>query len=442
MADAHVASAHACTHASESQTAVNGERKVQHRGPLGQLPHLTVRSEYKYLLLIHVQGKVLTQFIRAGVMLQDLADAGHYAVCSTLTLNALVRPVCCQTTLRNVIHAACANLNLHPLVLRSVHRNMQRFIPVALGHAQPVAQPLGVGLVHIGHNAVYLPALSLLLIGRRIQYDANGKKVIDMVQSRILNLHLVPDARYGLGAPLNGELQSSLLKTLLNRSDERLDISLTFALGLVKLMSDAVIYIAVLILDHHILHLTLDGVQAKTVSHRNVKQPALLGHMQPILIIRITRQHPHQNIAVCNQAYDHANILGKRYQQFAEVLIGNGIMLGVKFLDAAHALNKLGRILAELLLELIRSDQPLLHHRIKQCREQRSLLEPRLLQQHYTSPYAPLQPRNPMSISPVSPFGNTLAEQPLKPAPILSLKQRPRRCHQLPIYAEFHMLQI
>ena len=286
MAYAHVASAHTCTHACKTQLAVDGESKVQHRSPLGQLAYLAVGSEHENLLLIHIQRKVLAQLIRTGVVFQNLAYAGHHAVCRTLALDALVRPVGSQTTLRDIVHAAGAYLNLHPSVLGSVHRNMQRLVTVALGHAKPVTQTLGVGLVHIGHNAVNLPALRLFLIGRRVQDDADCKEVIYMVQSGVLGLHLVPDAGYGLGATFDGELEPRLLQLGLDRSDERLDVSLTCALGLVELACNVIIDITVLILDHHILHLTLDGVQTQTVGHRDIEQPCLLGNMEPIISLR------------------------------------------------------------------------------------------------------------------------------------------------------------
>ena len=155
--------------------------------------------------------------------------------------------------------------------------------------------------------------------------------------------------------------------------------------------------------------------------------------MEPVISVIGVGQHLHQHITVCNKADDNTYILGKRNQQLAEILIGNGIMLGVKLLDAAHALNKSRRILTEFIAELLRSNKPLLHHRVKQSRKQRSLLKSRLLHNHDTGPDTPFQSRNTMSISSISTFGNTLAEQTLKPAPILRLKQRPGHPHQFPV---------
>ena len=155
--------------------------------------------------------------------------------------------------------------------------------------------------------------------------------------------------------------------------------------------------------------------------------------MQTVLGVGCIGQHLHQYIAVGYQADYYADILGKRYQQLTEVLIGYGVMLGVEFLDAAHALDKLSRILAELLLELLRSNESLLYHGVKQGSKQGCLLKPGLLNNHNTGPDTPFQSRNSVLVSPVSPLGNTFAEQSLKPAPILSLKQRPGRRHQLPV---------
>ena len=254
-----------------------------------------------------------------------------------------------------------------------------------------------------------------------------------MVQGGVLGLHLVPYAGYGLGTSLDCELEPGLLQLCLDRADERLDVSLACALGLVELAGDVIIDVTVLIFDHHILHFALDGVQTQTVGHGDIEQTALLGYMQTVVIIVGARQHLHQHIAVGNKAYDYADILGKGYQKFAEVLIGYGIMLGIEVFDAAHALDELGCILTELLLELFRSDESLLYHRVEQSRKQRCFLEPRLLDYDYTGAYASVKHRNSVSISLVGAFGNTFAEQTFQPVPILSLKQRSRNRHQLPV---------
>ena len=114
-------------------------------------------------------------------------------------------------------------------------------------------------------------------------------------------------------------------------------------------------------------------------------------------------------------------------------------MLGIELLNAAHVLYETSGVLAELLAETLRRYQSLLYHGVEQGGQKRGLLESGLLNDDDTGAYASLQCGYSMLVGTVSALGNTLAEQPLKPVPILSLKQRPCRRHQLPVNLEFHI---
>ena len=123
-----------------------------------------------------------------------------------------------------LIHSLRANLYLHPFLLRAENRNMKTLVAVGLRHAEPVAQTLRVRLIHIRHDAVNLPAFHLLTLWGRIKNDTDSKEIVNALEGTLLLLHLLPDGMDALGAPLDMEFESCLLKFLLHRTYEIHDI--------------------------------------------------------------------------------------------------------------------------------------------------------------------------------------------------------------------------
>ena len=68
-----------------------------------------------------------------------------------------------EPLLSDVIHAAAADLDLHPLPVRSHHRQVQCLIPVRFRTAHPVTDPIWTNAVDIGNHRVDVPALVLLI---------------------------------------------------------------------------------------------------------------------------------------------------------------------------------------------------------------------------------------------------------------------------------------
>ena len=113
-------------------------------------------------------------------------------------------------------------------------------------------------------------------------------------------------------------------------------------------------------------------------------------------------------------------------------------MLGIEVLYAAHALDELRRILAKLLLKLLRSNKALLYHGVKQRSQQRGFFKPCLFYDDNAGPDAPLQHGNPMRIRSVGSLFNAFTEQTLEPAPVILLKQRLGCLDQFPVYTVIH----
>ena len=66
-----------------------------------------------------------------------------------------------------------------------------------------------------------------------------------------------------------------------------------------------------LVLDDHILHLALDGVETQTVGHGDIEQAGLLSHAQTVIGVGGGCKHLHEHIAVGYEADDDTYILGE-----------------------------------------------------------------------------------------------------------------------------------
>src|SRR5688572_18058904 len=108
---------------------------------------------------------------------------------------------------------------------------MQRLVTITLWHAYPVAQAFRTRLVKIGNHRIHLPAIFLLTLLRRCQYDAYGEEVIHFFKGHMLLAHLVPDRVYGFGAAVDLEIKILSLQFFLYRANELVDITRTLALG-------------------------------------------------------------------------------------------------------------------------------------------------------------------------------------------------------------------
>ena len=70
---------------------------------------------------------------------------------------------------------------------------MERLVAVGLWYRDPVLHSLWVRNVHVGHYRVDLPAQRFLFLQRSIDDDADGKDVIDLVESGVVSVELVQD---------------------------------------------------------------------------------------------------------------------------------------------------------------------------------------------------------------------------------------------------------
>ena len=199
---------------------MDAEGEIEHRGPCGQDPELTGRRENEDFL-----GRRLRKVLGAvGIgMLQGVADGSQPLVHRLLPLDALVGPVRGEAVLRDVVHAAGADLDLDIGPVTVLDRDVEGFVAVGLGVRDPVAQALGVLLVFLGNEGEDLPAelpLQLGIVLGAVDDEADGEHVEDALEGDVLLDHLGPDGVGGLRADLQLVGDAGVGELFLQRFDK------------------------------------------------------------------------------------------------------------------------------------------------------------------------------------------------------------------------------
>ena len=353
LANGHHAPVHPGTNASVAHARMNVVGKVEHRCPLRKLQQIAFGGEHKHLVFVEVEPelvhhlKVVARFQGRANVIQPLVNPGFAA------LHSLVAPVGSKAALCHLVHALGSYLHLHPLVFGSQHGNVQALVAVALGHREPVAQPLGVGLIHVGNNRECLPALHLFFLDGRVDDDANGKQVVDALETALLFLHLLPDGVYRLGAPFHVKLQACLLQMFLHRSNETLDVGIAALLGGIELLLNHIVGIVLEIFQAQVFKLALQLIESELVGQRRIQIGSLLAHTVLCLGVGCVFDLPHKVHTVGNHNQNHTHILGEREQQVAEVLALNNRTLLVELVNALQTIHNGGHALAKRAAQLV-----------------------------------------------------------------------------------------
>ena len=352
VADGHHLAVDAPTSTLVAQLGVDMVGKVEHRGTYGELPKVTGRREHEHLVFVEIHLE-LVHGLHALRVLEHRADTREPLVEASLALHALIAPVGSHTALGNLVHALGTYLHLHPLLLRTQDGDVERLVAIRLRHAEPVAQALGIGLIHIGDDRIGLPALHLLLLFRTVDDDADGEEVVYALEAALLLVHLLPDAVDRLRAALDVTVDTRCLHLLRDRLDEPFDIGIARSLCLVELLADHVVGIVLHILQREVFELALQLVESELMGQGSIEIGSLLRHLHLRLDILRVADLAHQVHTVGNHDEDHAHVLCKRKKQVAEVLaLDDGILL-VELLDAVQTMKDTRHLRAILCLHLL-----------------------------------------------------------------------------------------
>ena len=135
----------------------------------------------------------------------------------------------------NIVHAARTNLHFYPLAGVRHYGGMQALVTVGFGGAYPIAQAVGVGLVKVRHNAVYLPASGFFLLRRHIQNNTNSKQVVYLFKGDVLLPHLLEHRIDTLGAAFYFVAKTLRFHLVIDRLHKLLDKAVASALALLNL---------------------------------------------------------------------------------------------------------------------------------------------------------------------------------------------------------------
>ena len=271
-----------------------------------------------------------------------------------------------DAALGHLVHTLRSYLHLDPLLLGAEDGDVETLVAVRLRHAEPVAQTLGVGLVHVGDDGVHLPALHLLLLDGGVEDDADGEEVVDALEGALLLLHLLPDGVYGLRAALDVEVQSGSRQPFADGLDELLDVGVAALLRLAELLADHVVGFVLEVLQREVFEFGLQLVESQLVGQRGIEISGLAAHLHLVLRVCRVAYLPHEVHAVGNHDEDDAHILGKRQQEVAEVVALDDGVLIVELAYALQAAEDEGHGGAELLADGVGGDVAVLETGVQQ----------------------------------------------------------------------------
>ncbi len=300
-----------------AERGVDVERKIEQRGPLGQLAQVAVGREDENLARSGLGVETLGQ--RMGGVLHQLAQAAepHFAGLRPL-VDPLITPMGGDTALGHSVHALGAYLHLDPAALGR-DGGVERFVAVGLGDGNPVAHALGVGRIEIGDNRISRPAQLFLLLARAVDDDAQGEDVVDPLERYVLLLHLGPDGENRLGAALDMVLDPEFLQPLLDRYKEPRNESPALVGALFELGDDMFVILGLQILEGDVLKLAFDAVQTELMGNLRIEVHGLPALLAPLLAGKdVERAHHLQTVGELDE--DDARVLGIADNQVAEIV--------------------------------------------------------------------------------------------------------------------------
>ena len=200
---------------------MDGKGKVEHGGPFRQFDQFAGRCEDIDFVLIQVHLEVLHQVERVVLLLFQGGTHGiEEFVQSTFGFHAFVFPVGCQSAFGDLIHPAGTDLHFHPFVLRAHDRDVQALVSIRLRNGNPVFHTVGVRLVHVGNDRIYLPAFRTFFFKWSIQHDTDREQIVYTFKLDLLLFQLVVDRVDGFGTSFDIELQARFLQLFLDRCNE------------------------------------------------------------------------------------------------------------------------------------------------------------------------------------------------------------------------------
>ena len=273
----------------------------------------------------------------------------------------LVVPVGGDSVLGEEVHLLRPYLHLERVSVRTDDGGVQRLVHVALRIRYVVVEKPRYRLPYRVDEAEHLIALA-----DGLDYDAQRKKVVELLQRKVLAAHLFVDAVEMLRASLYRGLDA-LLPQLVREDVHRL---FYYHLALGQLFAhatlDVVVHLWVEYSEGKVFELALDLIYSETVRERRVYFKRLARYRK-LLLAAVGRNSAHIVQAVRKLDEDNADIFRHDDEHLAQVLSLVFLdRLELELSELRHPVDERHDILAETLLELLAGKAGVFEHVVEQ----------------------------------------------------------------------------
>ncbi len=196
----------------------------------------------------------------------------------------LVGPVSGHAQLGMLMHLARADLHLDALPLRTDDGRVNGAVEISLGRRYVVVELAGDVCPH----AVHHPERGITVRNARDD-DAHRPYVEDLLERKVLALHLAVDAVHVLGAAVDLRADGGFAQLVVQVPAQRVDVALTVGALLVERCGDAAVFVGLEIPERKILELPLELPHAQAVGQWRKDGPGLHGEPFPLLVMQVAR---------------------------------------------------------------------------------------------------------------------------------------------------------
>ena len=348
-----------------------------HRGrPPRQGDQVALGREAEHLVLVHFELGMLEELLGVRGMLEDFEQFANPAILPPLrarqrAAQLLEVPVGGNAVLGEFVHFPGADLNLDPLALGPDHRGMNRLIAVRLGRRDEILEAARHHAVRAVNDAERLVAF-----GHRFDDHAEGDDVGELFERNVLALHLAPDRIGLLFAPGNRRHDIGLRQRALELGGDARHLVSALVAQELEPGDDRIARVRVDLGEGEALELVLHPLHADALGERREDFHGLARDALAFLGVVDELQRAHVVQAIGELDEEHANVLGHRQQQLAEVLgLLGPVRLELEAGQFGDAVDELRDLAPEQIADLIERDAGVLDRVVQQRGDDRRAVE-------------------------------------------------------------------
>ncbi len=347
--------------------------EIDGRGAARQREQIALGREAEHLVLEHLEPCVLEEFLGSGGVLEDVEELAQPAVLRAFRLGRalLVAPVRGDAELGDLVHLARADLHLDALALGPDHAGVQRAVLVGFRRRYVILEAPGHhGVAAVDH------AERLVALLDRVDHHAERHDVGELLEADILALHLAPDRVGRFLAAGDLRLDAAFSQGLLELGENARHEVAAFLAQESEPRQDTAAGVGIELGESEILELVLHLVHADALGELRVDLHGLARDAAALVGILDEAQRAHVVQAVRELDQQHADVLGHRQHQLAEILGLLGLArLQLDARELGDPVHQAGDLRAEQPLDLFEGRQRVLDGVVQQPRDDRRAVE-------------------------------------------------------------------